>query len=78
MPYDGPMDVSAIIERLGGTGATAELCEIKPPSVSEWKANNRIPKARELFLRVVRPDAFADLQPPPSDPAPQPTQELSQ
>lgn len=58
MPYDRGMDAKTVIRRLGGTSAAARLCEIKPPSVSEWIAKNKIPKAQEKFLRAVRPDAF--------------------
>tara|TARA_R110000824_G_scaffold137534_1_gene301654 strand:+ start:893 stop:1093 length:201 start_codon:yes stop_codon:yes gene_type:complete len=46
-----------IIDRIGGTGATATLCEIKPGSVSEWR-HKGIPKARMQFLRLARPDIF--------------------
>jgi hypothetical protein len=53
-----------IIDRLGGTSETARLCEVKPPSVSEWRRNG-IPKAQLKFLKAVRPDVFADLQTPP-------------
>jgi hypothetical protein len=52
------MNVSQIIDSLGGTVAVAKLCQIKPPSVSEWKRNNAIPHAWEMFLRQIRPDAF--------------------
>lgn len=53
------ISVSELIDRLGGTYATAELCEVAPPSVSEWKANNHIPKARLMYLRLARPEVFA-------------------
>lgn len=52
------MNVPDIIEKLGGTKAVAHLCEIKEPSVSEWKQRNHIPKARLMYLRLVRPDVF--------------------
>lgn len=55
------MDVSQIIEKLGGTAAVARLCLIKPPSVSEWKKLNHIPSARLQLLRVLRPDVFKKL-----------------
>lgn len=32
-----------IIEAFGGTSAVAEYVGVKPPSVSEWKTNGRIP-----------------------------------
>lgn len=48
---------SEIIDLLGGTTAVAKLCEIKAGSVSEWRRKG-IPRARVLYLRVIRPDAF--------------------
>lgn len=54
------MNPSAIIEALGGTFRVAELCEVRPPSVSDWKKNG-IPRARLMFLRVIRPDVFREL-----------------
>lgn len=49
-----------IIERLGGTVATAELCEVTPGAVSQWKGENGIPKGQLRFLRAVRPDVFEE------------------
>lgn len=46
-----------IIDALGGTFAVAKLCQIKPPSVSEWRRQG-IPKAREMFLKAVHPEVF--------------------
>lgn len=54
------MDVNQIIDKLGGTSEVARLCEINPASVSEWKSNKEIPKARLMFLRLARPEVFAD------------------
>lgn len=51
------MNAEQIIESLGGTAAVAQLCEVKMPSVSEWKKTG-IPRARLLFLRAIRPDVF--------------------
>lgn len=59
------MSPSAIIEALGGTFRVAELCEVRPPSVSGWKKNG-IPKARMMFLRAARPDVFRVLDGEPS------------
>ena len=50
-------DASAVIDALGGTGAVADLCQVKPPSVSEWRREG-IPRAREMYLRAIRPDVF--------------------
>lgn len=48
---------SDIIDRLGGTVETARLCRVSKGAVSQWRVNG-IPPAREMFLRVIRPDAF--------------------
>ncbi|WP_312328373.1 hypothetical protein [Stenotrophomonas sp.] len=53
---DKPTD-SEIIDRLGGTTEVARICQIKPPSVSEWRATG-IPPARRQYLALLRPDAF--------------------
>jgi len=50
---------AALIEALGGTSQVAALCDIKGPSVSEWKRNG-IPKAQRNYLRLAKPDVFAD------------------
>jgi hypothetical protein len=56
-----------IIDRLGGTSETARLCEVKPPSVSEWRKNG-IPRAQLKFLRLKRPDLFEPAPPTESQP----------
>ncbi len=56
MGMDKPTD-SKIIDRLGGTTEVARLCQIKPPSVSEWRSTG-IPPARRQYLELLRPDAF--------------------
>ena len=48
---------SKIIDQLGGTTVVARLCDIKPPSVSEWRRKG-IPKARIQYLSLIRPDIF--------------------
>ena len=48
---------SEIIDALGGTAAVARLCQVKPPSVSDWRKEG-IPPARRMYLEAVRPDAF--------------------
>lgn len=50
-------NASKIIDALGGTFAVAKLCQIKPPSVSEWRRSG-IPSAREMFLKAVHPEVF--------------------
>ena len=52
------MDTNQIIDALGGTSAVARMCEIRPPSVSGWRARGRIPKAQLMYLKLARPDVF--------------------
>ena len=52
---------SDVIDRLGGTAAVARMCDIKPPSVSEWRRNG-IPKPWLKFLRLARPDVLAEIE----------------
>ena len=54
------MDPNEIIDALGGTFRVAELCEVRPPSVSDWRKYG-IPRARMMFLRIARPEVFKDL-----------------
>lgn len=51
---------SALIDQLGGTSKVAELCHVKPPSVSDWRWTG-IPDARRMYLEVVRPDVRWDV-----------------
>lgn len=51
------MNDSEIIDALGGTTEVARLCEVQPPSVSEWRKGG-IPKARRKYLELLRPDVF--------------------
>jgi hypothetical protein len=51
------MTDSDAIDNLGGTCAVAELCNVRPPSVSAWRKAG-IPAARRQFLELLRPDAF--------------------
>lgn len=61
-------DDNKIIDGLGGTTRTAEMCEISPAAVSQWRLNG-IPKAQRKYLRAIRPDVFVESQHPPA-PAP--------
>ena len=51
------LTASEIIDRLGGTTEVARICQIKPPSVSEWRSRG-IPPARRQFLELLKPEAF--------------------
>ncbi|SCX93130.1 DNA-binding transcriptional regulator Cro [Nitrosospira sp. Nl5] len=46
-----------IIDSLGGSSAVAELCEVTVGAVSQWRTDG-IPKARLMYLKLLRPDAF--------------------
>lgn len=50
---------STVIDRLGGTGRVARICEVSSASVSQWRLNG-IPAARRQFLQLLRPDAFRE------------------
>lgn len=51
------MDANSLIERLGGDAAVAELCEVTRQAVWQWRRDG-IPKARLMFLRLAKPEAF--------------------
>lgn len=59
------MTPSQIIDAFGGTTKVAALCQIRTPSVSEWKRTG-IPKARLLYLKLLRPDLFPGAETDPS------------
>lgn len=40
---DKTMDVSEIINALGGTGAVADMLGVVPGAVSNWRKNGKIP-----------------------------------
>jgi len=52
------MTPNEIIDALGGTAEVARLCQVKAPSVSQWRESG-IPAARLMYLKVIRPDVFA-------------------
>ena len=54
------MDSNQIIDDLGGTAEVARLCNVKPPSVSEWRIKG-IPQARLMFLKLAKPEVFAEI-----------------
>jgi hypothetical protein len=54
------LNPNEVIDALGGTSEVARLCEIEPPSVSDWRKFG-IPKARLMFLRLAKPEVFARL-----------------
>ena len=54
---------SLVIDRLGGAVATSRLCEVTPQAVSQWRRDG-IPKARRMYLQVLRPEAFKAMAQP--------------
>lgn len=53
------INVDTVVRRLGGPSKVAELCEMdNPQAVSNWIARGKIPSARMVYLRAIRPDAF--------------------
>lgn len=55
------MNPNDVIDALGGTFRVAELCEVRPPSVSGWRKYG-IPRARMMFLRVAKPEILETLE----------------
>ena len=53
------MNAEKIIDALGGSSAVARLCEVTPGAVSQWKYDG-IPRARLMYLKLVRPDVFIE------------------
>ncbi|AWH37950.1 hypothetical protein C1929_14895 [Stenotrophomonas sp. ZAC14D1_NAIMI4_6] len=50
---------STVIDRMGGTGRVARICEVSSASVSQWRLKG-IPAARRQFLQLLRPEAFRE------------------
>ncbi|MDP2815749.1 MAG: hypothetical protein Q8O19_03615 [Rectinemataceae bacterium] len=50
-------DPNKIIDEIGGTNEVATLCEVTDGAVSQWRVNG-IPRARLMYLKIVRPDVF--------------------
>ena len=53
------MDANIVIDKLGGTVAVAQLCEVTPGAVSQWRGAG-IPKPRLMYLQLARPDVFVE------------------
>ncbi|MDP1594152.1 MAG: hypothetical protein Q8L80_07910 [Gallionella sp.] len=59
-----------IIDAFGGTCDLALLCDVEPSAISQWRTNG-IPKARLMYLKLLRPDLFATAKCTPKPPAEQ-------
>lgn len=56
------MTDSELIAALGGPAKAAVFWEVTPQAVSQWKEKG-IPRARRMYLRVMRPDLFPKQEP---------------
>jgi hypothetical protein len=59
MPYNLRMDDNQIIDAMGGTAEVARICDLKMPSVSDWRTCG-IPKPWRNALAAIRPDLFPE------------------
>ena len=48
---------SARIDLLGGPVAVGKLCEVTPQAVTQWRRDG-IPRARRMYLQLLRPELF--------------------
>lgn len=63
------MDSNYIIDAFGGTSEVARICEVTTGAVAQWRYDG-IPRARLMYLRLLRPDVFATVDaefPPESE-----------
>lgn len=51
------MNESKLIDELGGNAVVARLCDVSWSAVYQWRKSG-IPRARLMYLKVVRPDVF--------------------
>ncbi len=51
-------DAKKIIMEFGGAATVASLCEVSKQAVYQWRDTGKIPRARVLFLQLLRPDLF--------------------
>ena len=66
--FNDPMNSALIIEKLGGPSEVAALCDCTPQAVSQWfgpdpetQIQRKIPKPRLMYLRLLKPAIFAEL-----------------
>lgn len=65
---DKNLTADEIIDALGGTSKVAQLCDVKDPSVSQWRRAG-IPNYRLMYIKAVRPEIFAEAPSPASAPS---------
>ena len=69
--------VQLACDAVGGAGELARLLNIKPPSISEWKARGKVPAERCLEVEqktgvsryVLRPDVYGPVPAAANSPA---------
>lgn len=81
MPTISPMDIPKLIDSIGGTSAVARICNVQPPSVSEWRKKGQFPADRcpaiehatggAVTCEELRPDVAWVRVPDPDWPHPQ-------
>jgi hypothetical protein len=55
-------DHSTVIDAFGGTVEVARICRVTKGAVSQWRTTG-IPPARLMYLKLLRPELFADAEP---------------
>lgn len=54
------MNTSTLLKAIGGQAEIARECGISDSAVSQWAADDEIPKARKQYLQVVHPGPHWD------------------
>lgn len=55
------MDIQKIVAGFGGTTKLAEICHVTPSAISQWMSNG-IPEARLMYLKLLKPKVFAEIE----------------
>jgi hypothetical protein len=62
MSTNDPSFADKVIDALGGTGKTADICDISASAISQWRSKG-IPKGWLRFLQKSHPEIFEDVAP---------------
>lgn len=49
------MNTQLLLEKIGGQAAIAKECQISDAAVSQWSTEDKLPKARQQYLRLAHP-----------------------
>lgn len=52
---DQKTSTQLLLERIGGQAVIARECEVSDSAVSQWAAEDHLPRAREKYLRLAHP-----------------------